>query len=272
MSRYSKNYVAVAGKTVYVCGQVRDVDGKYSADEPTTGYIRAFDAATGKVRWEAKGTDINNVLVPSSGSHLLAASAVPAKKPGHVRMIDAARKGARGWKKPVPHASFYFTTGWPLTCYADGLFLFAGGAGDTLFAVDAATGEEKWQRPFEARNGDQVRIGVPFPSVDGRTVHVPVGSDLVALATADGTARWVARLDGASDTGGANLFNASLRLGGLSTRSARPTRSSPPTAPTPCGPSTGPPAEPAGSTPTTASRMWGSCGRWEATASSSPRT
>ncbi|WP_369021174.1 PQQ-binding-like beta-propeller repeat protein [Streptomyces californicus] len=214
VSMYSKNYVAVAGKTVYVCGQVRELDGKSSFDEPTTGYIRAFDAATGKVRWEAKGTDINNVLVPPSGSRLLAASAVPAKKPGQVRMIDAARKGARGWKKPVPHTSYYFTTGWPLTCYAAGLFLFAGGAGDTLLAVDAATGREKWQRRFEARNGDQVRIGTPFPSVDGGTVHVPVGSDLVALATADGTARWVARLDGASDTGGANLFKSSLRLGG----------------------------------------------------------
>ncbi|WP_405684999.1 PQQ-binding-like beta-propeller repeat protein [Streptomyces sp. NBC_00057] len=214
VSMYPSNYVAVAGNTVYVCGQVRQLDGKFSAKSPTTGYIRAFNAATGKKLWQVKGTDINNVLVPPSGSHLLATSAVPGKKPGRVQMIDAGRKGARGWKVSVPHASFYFTTGWPLTCYAAGLFLFAGGNGNTLFAVDAATGSEKWHQRFDAKNGDQVQIGTPFSSQDGATVYVPVGSDLAALATADGTIQWVAVLDGASDTGTANVFNASLALGG----------------------------------------------------------
>lgn len=36
------------------------------------------------------------------------------------------------------------------------------------------------------------------------------------MATADGTLQWVATLDGASDMGGSNLFNASLRLSGKS--------------------------------------------------------
>ncbi|MFE9888915.1 PQQ-binding-like beta-propeller repeat protein [Streptomyces scopuliridis] len=214
VSMYPSNYVAVAGNTVYVCGQVRQLDGKFSAESPTTGYIRAFNAATGKMLWQVKGTDINNVLVPPSGSHLLAASAVPGKKPGRVQMIDAGRKGARGWKVSVPHTSSYFTMGWPLTCYAAGLFLFAGGNGNTLFAVDAATGREKWHQRFDAKNGDQVKIGTPFSSQDGATVYVPVGSDLAALAAADGTLRWVAVLDGASESGRSNLFNASLRLGG----------------------------------------------------------
>lgn len=214
VSMYPSNYVAVAGNTVYVCGQVRKLDGKFSAESPTTGYIRAFNAVTGKMLWQVEGTDINNVLVPRSGSHLLATSAVPGRKPGRVQMIDAGRKGARGWKVSAPNASFYFTTGWPLTCYAAGLFLFAGGNGNTLFAVDAATGREKWHQRFDAKNGDQVRIGTPFSSQDGATVYVPVGSDLAALATADGTLQWVARLEGASDMGVSNMFNASLRLGG----------------------------------------------------------
>ncbi|WP_432012642.1 PQQ-binding-like beta-propeller repeat protein [Streptomyces cucumeris] len=214
VSMYPPNYVAVAGNTVYVCGQVRELDGKFSAEDPTTGYIRAFKATTGKRLWQVDGTDINNVLVPPSGSRLLAASAIPGKKPGRVQMIDAGRKGARGWKVSIPHASYYFSPGWPMTCYAAGLFLFAGGTGDTLFAVDAATGSEKWHQRFEANNGDQVHIGTPFSSPDGTTVYVPVGSDLAALAVADGTTRWVARLEGAGDRGGANLFQASLRLGG----------------------------------------------------------
>ncbi|MFJ8547011.1 PQQ-binding-like beta-propeller repeat protein [Streptomyces sp. NPDC093586] len=213
---YLSNYVAVAGNTVYVCGQVLEMDGKFSAESPSTGYIRAFNAATGKRLWQVKGTDINNVLVPPSGSHLLAASAVPGRRPGRVQMIDAGRRGARGWKVSVPHAAYYFTTGWPLTCYAAGLFLFAGGNGDTLFAVDTSTGSEKWRQRFEAKNGDQAQIGAPFSSLDGATVYVPVGSDLAALATADGTLKWVATLDGANDMGGSNMFNASLRISGKS--------------------------------------------------------
>ncbi|WP_435613514.1 PQQ-binding-like beta-propeller repeat protein [Streptomyces sp. bgisy159] len=213
---YLSNYVAVSGATVYVCGQVRELDGEFSTKSASTGYIRAFDAATGKGLWRVKGTDINNVLVPPAGSHLLATSSVPDRKPGRVQMIDAGRKGARGWNVSVPHAAFYFNPGWPLTCYAAGLFLFAGGNGDTLFAVDAATGSEKWHQRFEAKSGDQVQIGAPFSSLDGTAVYVPVGSDLAALAAADGTPQWVARLDGAGDMGGSNMFNASLRISGKS--------------------------------------------------------
>ncbi|MGW0835876.1 outer membrane protein assembly factor BamB family protein [Streptomyces prunicolor] len=213
---YISHYVAVAGNTVYVCGTLLETSGSYSSESPTSGYIRAYNAATGKRLWQVKGTDINNVLVPPTGSHLLATSAVPGDKPGRVQMIDAGRKGARGWNVSVPDDAYYFSAGWPLTCYAAGLFLFGGGKGDTLFAVDAATGSEKWHQRFDAKNGDQVRIGAPFSSLDGATVYVPVGSDLAALATADGTIQWVATLDGASDIGGTNMFNAALRISGKS--------------------------------------------------------
>jgi outer membrane protein assembly factor BamB len=215
---YLSHYVAVAGNTVYVCGTLLETSKSFSAKSPTTGYIRAFDAATGKGLWGVKGTDINNVLVPPIGPHLLATSAVPGSEPGRVQMIDAGRKGARGWKVSIPDAGFYFNPGWPLTCYAAGLFLFAGGKGDTLFAVDAATGTEKWHQLFESKSGDQVKIGTPFAALDGTTVYVPVGADLVALAAADGTPRWVATLDGADDMGGSNMFNASSRISGRSAR------------------------------------------------------
>ncbi|MFI1527275.1 outer membrane protein assembly factor BamB family protein [Streptomyces griseus] len=214
VSNYGRQYLAASGGTVYVCGVVREYDGKFSVHDPTTGYIRAFAATTGKKLWQVQGTDINNVLVPSSGSRLLAASAIPAKQPGRIQMIDAGRKGARGWKVPLRYPSSYYSTGWPLTSYADGHFLFAGGKGDTLSVVDAATGTEKWHQRFEAKNGDRVSMGAPFSSLDGATVYVPVGSELVALATADGRPRWIATLDGAGETGGANLFKASLGLGG----------------------------------------------------------
>jgi outer membrane protein assembly factor BamB len=207
---YLPAYVAVNGNTVYVCGTVND---RSSADpEKTVGYIRAFDGATGKGLWQVEGTDINNVLVPPSGSHLLAASSTPRGRVGQVRMIDAGEQGARRWKTPIENASFYFQSGWPMTCHAAGMFFFAGGAGGTLFAVDAATGTEKWHQDFTANNGDQVRIGSLFTSLDGSTVYVPVGSDLAAFGSADGAVKWMARLTGAGATGTSNMFNASLRL------------------------------------------------------------
>ncbi|NUR30847.1 MAG: PQQ-binding-like beta-propeller repeat protein [Catenulispora sp.] len=210
---YFAYYVAVNGNTVYACGSVDT--GSSSDSNTTTGFIRAFDGATGKGLWLVKGTDINNVLVPPSGNHLLATSSAPGK-PGRVQMIDAGKRGARGWKIPVPKADYFFQFGWPMTCYAAGLFVFAGGAGDTLFAVDAATGAVKWHQRFKAKNGDQVRLGNPFASLDGATVYVGVGSDLVSLSSADGRFKWVATLTGASDIGTQNMFNASLRVSGKS--------------------------------------------------------
>jgi outer membrane protein assembly factor BamB len=187
-----------------------------STSDPTTGYIRAFDGATGKGLWRVEGTDINNVLVPPSGSYLLAVSSTPGVKAGQVQMIDAGKQGARGWKIPIQNAEFYFEAGWPMMCYAAGLLFFAGGAGDTLFAVDAATGAQKWHQHFDAKNGDQVQLGNPFASLDGARVYVPVGSDLASFSSADGTLKWVATLTGASDAGTSNMFNASLRTAGKS--------------------------------------------------------
>ncbi|MEC3982770.1 outer membrane protein assembly factor BamB family protein [Amycolatopsis sp. H20-H5] len=210
---YIAHYVAVNGNTVYVCGTVNAHSS--STSDTTTGYIRAFDGATGKGLWRVEGTDINNVLVPLSGSYLLATSSTPHKA-GQVQMIDAGKQGAHSWKIPIPNAAYYFDPGWPMTCYAAGMFFFAGGAGDTLFAVDAATGAEKWHQQFGAKNGDQVELGTPFASLDGATVYVPVGSDLASLSAADGTPKWVATLTGATEIGLSNMFNASLRTAGMS--------------------------------------------------------
>ncbi|MFE6049944.1 PQQ-binding-like beta-propeller repeat protein [Kitasatospora sp. NPDC056446] len=208
---YLASLVAVSGNTVYVCGTVHSHSSLDSGQ--TTGYIRAFDGATGKGLWRVKGTDINNVLVPPTGPYLLAASGTPSDKSGQVQMIDTGKEGARGWKIPVADTASYFEAGWPVTCHAAGLFVFAG-AGDTLLAVDAATGTEKWHQRFKAKNGDQIRIGAPFASPDGATVYLPAGSDLAAFASADGTVKWMATLTGAGALGMANQFNASLRVGG----------------------------------------------------------
>lgn len=214
---YLARQVAVNGNTVYVCGNA-DAHSSSTEDPPPTGYIRAFDGATGKGLWRVAGTDINNVLVPPSGRHLLAASSTPTGKAGQVEMIDAGQQGARGWKTPIAEARYYFESGWPLTCYGAGMFFFAGETGDTLLAVDAATGAEKWRQKFDSTSGDHVQLGAPFASPDGATVYVPLGGVLVALASADGTARWAAELTGAGEFGVANAFEASLRVSGPSAR------------------------------------------------------
>jgi outer membrane protein assembly factor BamB len=202
-------YVAVNGNTVFVCGTVDNSSSVNS--NVTTGYIRAFDSADGKGLWTVEGADINNVLVPPSGSYLLAASSTPVKKNGQVEMIDAGKQGARGWKISTPNnTEFYFTTGWPMTCYAAGVFFFVGGTGNLVIAVDAATGREKWRQDFAANNGDQVELGSIFTSLDGATVYVPLGGNLIALNSADGTLKWASALVGAGAVGGDNEFNAGL--------------------------------------------------------------
>ncbi|MBD0694050.1 PQQ-binding-like beta-propeller repeat protein [Streptomyces sp. CBMA123] len=208
-------YVAVNGTTVFVCGSV--VNSASVNLDTTTGYIRAFDAATGNGLWTVEGTDINNVLVPQSGSALLAASSTPGGKAGQVEMIDSGNQGARGWKLPS-FGGYYFTTGWPMTCFAAGLFCFVGGSGSVVIAVDAATGQEKWRQEFDAKNGDQVELGDLFASPDGQTVYVPVGRDLASLNSADGTVKWVATVTGAGAMGGGNLFEAGLGVVGRSAR------------------------------------------------------
>jgi outer membrane protein assembly factor BamB len=202
-------YVAVNGNTVFVCGTVDISSSVYS--DVTTGYIRAFDSADGKGIWTVEGADINNVLVPPSGSYLLAASSTPDKKNGQLEMIDAGKQGARGWKISTPNnAEFYFTPGWPMTCYAAGVFFFVGGTGNLVVAVDAATAREKWRQDFAANNGDQVQLGSIFTSLDGAAVYVPMGGNLIALNSADGTLKWASALTGAGADGGASEFNAGL--------------------------------------------------------------
>lgn len=202
-------YVAVNGNTVYVCGTV-DISSSVNSDV-TTGYIRAFDGADGKGLWTVEGADIDNVLVPPSGSYLLAASSTPDKKNGQVEMIDVGKQGARGWKISTPNnAEFYFTTGWPMTCYAAGVFFFVGGTGNLVIAVDAATGRERWRQDFAADNGDQVELGSIFTSLGGETVYVPMGGNLIALDSADGTLEWASALTGVDDDGTASEFNAGL--------------------------------------------------------------
>ncbi|MEU9305454.1 PQQ-binding-like beta-propeller repeat protein [Streptomyces sp. NPDC048269] len=177
-------YVGVGGGNVYVGGSYTG-----SLESDMIGYIRAFDIATGKEQWQTKGSDINNVLVPPSGRYLLAGSGKAQEKTSQVLMIDPAGKGTRGWKKPVPLAR-YGQAGWPLTSYADGLFIFGR---EKILAVDQATGEEKWRLAAGPDQPD-VRFGTPIPSTDGKTVYIPVGQDLVALNAADGSVKWMAVL------------------------------------------------------------------------------
>jgi outer membrane protein assembly factor BamB len=207
---WSATYLVASGNTVYVCGSVED-NNATSGSGPQTGFIRAFDAATGKATWHISGTDLSNVLIPPSGPYLLAASSAPPG-PGQAEMIDTGRQGARGWKKPIAGTNPYYNSGWPMTCYAAGMFVFCDG--DTAIAVDAATGTEKWRYTFHSENGDQVELGTMFASQDGTTVYAAVGSDLAAFNAADGALKWVAELTGPGKNGLGDLFNATLQISG----------------------------------------------------------
>ncbi|MCX5215978.1 PQQ-binding-like beta-propeller repeat protein [Kitasatospora sp. NBC_00240] len=198
--RNDPSYVAVSGSVVYVCGIKSS-----GMDSLASGYIWAFDMSTGRNLWRTTGTDIANVLIPPSGRYLLAGA--PTEVDGRnnqVQMIDAQNQGARGWKMPVPHA--LYQQGRPMTAFAGGLFIFGD---EQILAVDPATGKEAWHLSGGPEQPD-VRFGFPTPSLDGKTVYIPVGEDLVATNTADGSVKWIAHLPPLTN------FKASLAFSGVS--------------------------------------------------------
>ncbi|MGW2542066.1 outer membrane protein assembly factor BamB family protein [Kitasatospora sp. NPDC001574] len=197
--RNSPSYVAVSGNVVYVCGTKGS-----STDSLTSGYIWAFDRGTGRGLWRTTGTDIANVLVPPSGRYLLAGAPTEASgRNNQIQMIDAQSQGARGWKMPVPRA--LYQQGRPMTAFAGGLFVFGR---EQILAVDPATGKEAWHLRGGPEQPD-VRFGFPTASLDGKTVYIPVGEDLVATNAADGSVQWIAHLPHIN-------FKASLASSGVS--------------------------------------------------------
>jgi outer membrane protein assembly factor BamB len=191
---------AVAGGIVYVATM--------------GGGLYALDAATGAVRWFAPLINVQPFSSPAvvGGTVYVGESSSPAVvdgivyygssgSPSTVYAFDAAT-GVRRWQTAAPEAGIHaldaetgavkwvFATAAPVESAAAvaGGLVYAWDTAGGLYAVDAATGQERWQQQIGFTGGH----GAPGVA-DGMVYSLnmgPPGSDLVALDAATGTERW----------------------------------------------------------------------------------
>jgi eukaryotic-like serine/threonine-protein kinase len=159
----------VAGNVVYIGSG----DGK----------LYALDRATGATKWTYDARD-PIASSPAIGGGL----AYAGTRDGHFFAVDVST-GAERWRfgtgklMPFPwgHESGDIYTSSP--AFVDGVVYFGAGDG-RVYAVDAATGKEKWH----AQTGGRVRSS---PALDTRNVYVGAADGRVyAFDRATGAERW----------------------------------------------------------------------------------
>ncbi len=124
--------------------------------------VRSFDTGSGV--WAAP-------LVTDTTIYLAAMD-------GHMYALDASKLEPI-WKNPISSAGLLLD---PVLIGKD--TLLAGGIGETLYALDPRTGDQKWS--FEADSWFWGR-----PLVDGATIYIPnLDGHVYALNLSDGTEKW----------------------------------------------------------------------------------
>jgi len=155
------------------------------------GWLFALDAADGAVRWqyEVSQGPVSSPAGRTLGGRFLVF--VAARK-GLLQAIDAsAARPAPAWRFQMPHE----VLGSPVV--EEGTekpLLFLGSKFGNLVALDAATGEERWQHMA----GNWIDNSASVGEVDGERV-VFVGSydyNVYALRASDGEMLWRRRLGG----------------------------------------------------------------------------
>jgi len=197
---------AVRGGTVYLAARTGEGDG-------LVGRVFAVDAASGESAWT---TDLGDRAVPRSlavadgtvvaGAATYGDVAVTDERAGDASANDADGEATATANGTGGTADATVTEGNGTAATATGTAngtvgdgVSAGAAGGSsaadgtgsatgrVYALDARTGEKRWQRSVTAA----VTAG---PTVAGETAHVPLDGGVAALALGDGTERWVASL------------------------------------------------------------------------------
>jgi outer membrane protein assembly factor BamB len=137
--------------------------------------LHAYDAASGDVRWSAAtGGDLTRGASAADGRVFVGSN------DGFVYAFDRA-DGHRLWAHRTPATGFATTTVRNGAVYASGTTSDATGI---LYALDAATGEERWT--FKEPGG----LGLRSATVDGDGIYVgTVGGPVYGLGL-DGSVRW----------------------------------------------------------------------------------
>lgn len=136
--------------------------------------VHAFDADTGSIAWSAPiGSGLDRSLAGAGGRVFVGGG-------GNFKALDA-NSGATLWTLATEPTSF------ATPAVRDGVVYANGGVGSSsvLFAIDAATGVERWQ--FSPPDGVRLRT----PSVDRDRVYATSSDRVYALDRRDGTLRWV---------------------------------------------------------------------------------
>ncbi|GAA2512671.1 PQQ-binding-like beta-propeller repeat protein [Streptomyces longisporus] len=155
-------------------GLVHHVDG--------SRHLRTFDAATGRRRWRLK---YRRSGVNWAGPVLADGTLYVVDDRGTVRALDPATGAVRRQRlTPVRGAVT------PLV--HDGTLYLGGRLQREVYALDAATGEQRWSvTPHLARGGFD-----STPTIHGDTLYIADGVDhLYALNAATGEARWFVTTD-----------------------------------------------------------------------------
>ncbi len=183
----------VVDETVYIgvhC-RVEECTRYYDVSWPKIGYLYAFDAEDGSVRWRYEVEDgILGKPAVADGTVIIGSS------DGTIYGIDA-ETGTSTWEVdtgPQVIAS-------PVV--ADGV-AYASSIGADLFAIDIEDGETRWESTIEDRPSEgqlTQTIVTSSPTVCGDTMYIgslfsdsEIGSQgwLNAVSTADGSTQWTA--------------------------------------------------------------------------------
>lgn len=149
--------------------------------------LAARDAATGRVQWTKNVDRGGAVGVPTVAGETLVGQSF-----GLLRAVDRETQELR-WEHDIGRGP----PGSPVV--VDGVAYLASGVFEEwpteVFAVDVATGEERWRTDL---GGGQLHLRGSVAVDDGRVFVVD--GDLVVLDTADGEERWRAAFDAPAET------------------------------------------------------------------------
>lgn len=203
---------AVSGDTVYLAGQTRYGGNRIYAVDTADGRVRwrrrtpvvsltrpvvadglvhhvdggrhlhTFDAATGRRRWRLK---YRRSGANFAGPVLADGTLYVVDDRGTVRALDPATGTVR-WQRSTP------VRGAVTPLLHDGTLYLGGRLQREVYALDAATGEQRWSvTPHLARGGFD-----STPAIHGDTLYIADGVDhLYALNAATGETRWFLTTD-----------------------------------------------------------------------------